>query len=146
MRHYFSEGGSPEEYLDGYRNQLTYINRRLQTTIDEILDNSSDNPPVIILQADHGPGFGLDWDSMPASNLKERFSIFNAYYLPRLDRDPIYDEITPVNTFRVLLNQYFGADLPLLPARSYFSPIDRPFDFSEVTNPDTLPGSPGEPR
>ncbi len=145
--HYYNEGGTPAEYLQGYRNQLSYLDRRLRTMITKLLDTAGkEDPPIIILQADHGPGLHLDWDWMPATDLKERMSILNAYYFPYLKDNPLYPEITPVNTFRILFNKYFGTNYPLLPDRNYFSIINRPYHFFEVTNPDSLPPYPGDMR
>jgi hypothetical protein len=58
--------------------------------------------------------------------------ILNAYYLPEGGGQEIYPEISPVNTFRVVFNRYFGGDLPLLEDRSYFSPVEHIFRFEEV--------------
>lgn len=136
--HYYDEGGTPAEYCEGYRNQLSHLNRRLQMMIEKILERAGDDPPIIILQADHGPGLHLDWDAVPTADLHERMSILNAYYFPHLENNPLYPEITPVNSFRILFNEYFGAAYPLLPDRDYFSTIDRPFQFFEVTALDSL--------
>ncbi len=38
-----------------------------------------------------------------------------------------------MNTFRVVLSHYFGADLEPLPNESYFSVWSRPYDFLNVT-------------
>ena len=64
--------------------------------------------------------------------VEDRMKILNAYYLPEGGGEEIYSEISPVNTFRVVLNMYFGGNLPLLEDRSYFSPVDRLFRFEEV--------------
>jgi len=55
--------------------------------------------------------------------IKERFSILNAYYLPNGGHDLLYDSITPVNTFRVIFNHYFGKDYGLLKDRSFYRNI-----------------------
>ena len=44
------------EFRDGYLDQLTYINHEILAAVDGILANSN-NPPIIILQGDHGPEF-----------------------------------------------------------------------------------------
>ncbi len=112
--------GSLDEYLSGYPAQVQFVNRRLEQVVEALLENS-DQPPVIILQGDHGPGSRLDWDSPAQTCLWERTSILNAYYLPGAGADLLYPSISPVNSFRVVLNVYFGADLPLLPDSTYFS-------------------------
>ena len=124
---------SPDEYTDKYSAQLQYTNKMVLSTLDTILRESK-VPPIIIIQGDHGPGAHLDWNSVEKSNLPERFGILNAYYFPDQDYSRIPADITPVNSFRVVLDQYFDADLPLLPNRNYFSTWKHPFDFIEVTD------------
>lgn len=50
----------------------------------------------------------------------------------------IPDDISLVNLYRTILNHYFDAQLPLLPARQYTSPFDWPYDFSAVQLADNL--------
>ena len=121
-----------DEYVQGYRDQLVFTNRKLQSTLADILSQSKE-PPIIILQADHGPGSMLDWEDPYSTDLRERLSILNAYYLPDEGSADLYDDITPVNTFRVILDRYFGTDYGLLPDKSYFSTWSRPYAFIDVT-------------
>jgi len=137
----FTNIAGRQEYVEGYRNQLIFTTTLLQATIDEILSRSAEQP-IIILQADHGPGSMLDWRSAQNSNLPERMAIFNAYYFPDQSCEALYPGITPVNTFRVILNRYFGADYEILEDKNYFSILDRPYLFIDVT--DEL--SSGSPR
>jgi hypothetical protein len=53
--------------------------------------------------------------------------------LKRIDRRALYDTITPVNSFRVLLTRLFGAKYARLPDRSFYSTASHPFDFTDVT-------------
>jgi hypothetical protein len=69
---------------------------------------------------------------MEEPGLHERLGILNAYLLPGIDPALIYPTITPVNSFRLVVNQYFGADLPLLPDRSFYSTWDQPYRFTEA--------------
>ena len=131
--HFIRDGGTLEEYMNGYKNQIQYISQLLLKTIKEILAVNKDNPPVIILQADHGPGSRLDWRKCENSDLRERFSILNAYYLPDADTSVLYPSITPINTYRIILNEYFKTEYPLLEDRSFYSCWKRPFEFVEVT-------------
>ena len=99
--------------------------------MQEILDKS--RPSIIILQADHGPGSLLNWESGAQTNVRERFSIFNAYYFPK-PVDVLYKEITPVNTFRIILNCFFGMKYQLLEEKCYYTTWERPYDFKDVTD------------
>jgi hypothetical protein len=111
--------GTSAEYDRLYAGQLQFANGRLEEVIDAIL-NSSKEPPIIILQADHGPGILTDFNSIEDTCLPGRFSQFSAYYLPGLDPSKIPDDITPVNLFRVIFNEYFGTTLPLLKNANYW--------------------------
>lgn len=121
-----------EEYVTGYREQLIFINSKIEWMVDGILSRSP-RPVVIILQADTGPGSLLDYEDPDNTYLKERFSILNAYYLPDGDQAGLYESMSPVNSFRVVLNQYFGTNHELLEDRSYFAPYGRPFMPTDVT-------------
>ncbi len=109
-----------EAYIPGYPDQVAYINSRLLEAVDVIL-GSSETPPIIILQGDHG-GFETKADF-------RRLHILNAYYLPG-GAEPLYPAITPVNTFRLIFDEYFGEDLGLLPDVSYYSTSDKNYQFS----------------
>ena len=123
-----------EGYREGYRAQLRFLNKRLEQIVDQIISRS-EQPPVIILQGDHGPSSLLDdkLSNPDPENLRERMRIFNAYFFPNVDDGTLYDEITPVNTFRVLLNQYFDANFELAGDVSYFSTWEEPYTFIDVT-------------
>jgi hypothetical protein len=125
--------GSTAEYLTGYRDQLIYTNQLVLEMLNAILAQSPE-PPVIILQGDHGPGAYLEWTSLENTCWNERMSVLNAYYLPGVDDPGLYPAITPVNTFRVVLNAYFGAKIPLLEDRSFASTDARPYRFQDVTS------------
>lgn len=124
--------GSSNEYRQKYLEQLTYGNKKILETLDAILANSK-TPPIIILQSDHGPGAFLDWESIENTCLKERVSILNAYYLPEGGKSKLYPEITPVNTFRLIFDTFFGTDFGQLENRSYYSPWRYPYQFTDVT-------------
>jgi len=59
--------------------------------------------------------------------------ILNAYYLPAARELP-YASISPVNSFRLILNNYFHTAYPLLEDRSWFSSYNAPYDFQEIRN------------
>lgn len=125
--------GTLEEYLQRYPDEIVYVNILLKKTVDDIL-NRSPTPPIIILQADHGSGALLYFEAPEKSCLRERFSIFNAYYLPGENAPRLYDSITPVNSFRLIFDAYFGANLGLLEDKNYFSAWDYFCTFTDVTD------------
>jgi len=124
--------GSPQAYIEGYRNQLTYINQLVRQAIKDILLRS-DTSPVIIIQSDHGPGAYLVWNSLKETNIKERLTILNAYYFPDGYGGLLYPSITPVNSFRLVFNRLFDTKFDLLEDQSYFTDHIRPFEFNLVT-------------
>ena len=107
-----------EESWIGYRDQLLYVNSRILEAIDVILENS-DDPPLILLQSDHGPATGLDWTDPRDPYLSDRSSILSAYLLPDFCRESLYPEISPVNSFRVLFICAFESSLNLIPDLTY---------------------------
>ncbi len=129
--------GTVQEYIEGYHDQLAYLNTQVEKMVGEILDTSA-TPPIIIIQGDHGPGALLDYESPKDSCIKERVSILNAYYLPE-GTERLYPTISPVNSFRVIFNAYFGANFPMLEDRTYIFPFGRPYDFTLVTSKDITP-------
>jgi hypothetical protein len=122
-----------ETYLHDYPREVTYLNQKLQETVSWILDNSS-QPPIIIIEGDHGSRAYLNFTSASDSCIRERFGILNAYYLPDNGSEHLYDSITPVNSFRVILDTYFGTNLGLLEDTSYFATTIHPYEFIDVTS------------
>lgn len=120
-----------DQYIRDYIDQLVYINKQIKVTLEGILSHSK-NPPIIILAADHGPRSMLVWQDPDKTYMKECMSILNAYYLPKRGKSHLYDEITPVNTFRIILNNYFGTDYKILKDESYFSTEKYCYKFYNV--------------
>jgi hypothetical protein len=130
---YLTKLGKREEYISRYKAQITYINQLVLDTIDEILE-TSENPPIIILQGDHGPGAYFDWESLSNTYLPERFAILNAYYFPDKNYENLYPSISPVNSFRVVIGQYLMTEIDFLDDLSFFSTFDNPYRFEDVTD------------
>ena len=130
---YYIREHSQKNYIAGYRRQIQYVNTLVLETIDAILTRST-TPPIIILQGDHGPGAHLHWGSLEQTIPAERFGILNTYYFPDQDYALLYPSISPVNSLRVVFNQFFDVDFALLPDRHYYSPWSFPFDFVEITD------------
>ncbi len=117
----FSELGL-NEYRLGYREQVAYLNRRMEDILSKLIQHAH-TPPVIVVQGDHGPEEGSQGD---------RMRILNALYLSGRSHEELYPTISSVNTFRAVLNTVFGAELPMLSDESYYSTYGDPFDFVRV--------------
>jgi hypothetical protein len=119
----------------GYVEQLQCVNRQLLALVDRLLETSR-RPPVIILQADHGNGrfpFGRPpaLDDITEEQLTDRTDVFAAYYMPGVSPE-LYDSITPINVIPSMLRAYFGASIPRLEDRSYYSSWREPYRFTRV--------------
>jgi hypothetical protein len=107
-----------------YLDQTTYVSNRMREIVPRIIANST-TPPIIVIQSDHGP-------TIPGSP-QSRMKNLNAYYLPGV-KAPLYPTITPVNTFRIIFNTYFGQDLSLLEDVSLYSSYEEPFRYKPIPN------------
>jgi hypothetical protein len=110
--------GNPEN-IKYYRDQVHYLNSLIMEVIDEIFQKST-TEPIIFLQADHGSK--VYKETQPAAEIQCRLHlpILNAYYFPDVDAQTrLYQTISPVNSFRILLNEYFHEELELLHDGSY---------------------------
>ncbi len=133
----WADGVGPRESVDTeiqlYCDQLQYISQRTLEAIDVILSNS-ERPPIILLQADHGPGVRLAWNSPSNEGIKDRMSILSAYLFPDSCQDFLYPSITPVNSFGTLFHCTFGQQIELRDDLNYFSPRTDPYQFNDVTS------------
>ncbi len=130
-----AELGLPaKQYHTLYIEQLKFINTKLLESVDLILKNS-ETPPIIIIQGDHGPRSFADLENFGANHcFYESFSILNAYYFPNQDYEDLYNNITPVNSFRVVLNRYFGFSYEMLADQAFYTKYDDYDDSTEVTS------------
>jgi hypothetical protein len=153
----FNEDGSyptPEQRksrteAESMNIQLTYTNNFIKRVVDQLLSVPDDQKPIIIIQADEGPYTyrytrdkeKFDWTQATPEELETKFGVINAMFLPGTPAPgspQLYDSITLVNTFRLVFDQFYGQDYPLLPDRVYgaagFSHV---YDQRDVT--DLLP-------
>jgi hypothetical protein len=128
---------------ENYVNQVRFANRAILRLVDAMRADTGRPHPIIIVQSDEGPyprrydagTMRFDWRSATRDELREKFGILNAMFLPGVAPVAFHDAITPVNTYRLLFNRYFGTDLEMLPDRSLVSVGDRhPYQFIDVTD------------
>ena len=125
-------GTSREKYYEEYGKQVTYLNGKLKEVINSILVKPN-RPTIIILQGDHGLRSHIYWKNTEKANFKESLSILNTYYFYDGNYEQLYENISPVNSFRVIFNQYMGMDYELLEDKSFMSIRPKPYDFTEYT-------------
>lgn len=122
------------EERDYYLEQLKFTNSKTIELIDLIIKDKS-RTSIIILQSDHGQRIGVDWENPTNDMVVKSLNNFNAYYLPGVEKDIIYDGMTPVNTFRTIFNAYFNQEFEILEDRHFWVSSDRePYKFIEVTD------------
>ncbi|MDH4334739.1 MAG: hypothetical protein OEW24_05700 [Chloroflexota bacterium] len=132
-------------WAQNYVDQVGYANVETLAFVDSLLSLPVDQQPILVIQADEGPWpqryrqneRQFDWTNATEAELREKFGILSAFYLPGLDAENVglYPSITPVNQFRVLFNEYFGLDLPILPDRNYIFPNQgNLYEFIDVTD------------
>lgn len=97
----------------GYRGNVDFLDHQIPGILEQIIQKSK-TPPIIIVQGDHGAALKRESRSM-------RMAILNAYYVKPEARAKLYDSITPVNSFRIILDTYFGQNYPLLADESYYA-------------------------
>jgi hypothetical protein len=117
----FDENGNfrythePADPTNVYNDTITYLNKRILHLVDTLITESA-TPPIIVLQGDHAP-------HVIASGY-DKHKILDAYYFPDGKSSVLYQTITPVNTFRLILREYFGSTLPLLPDTIHVKLLD----------------------
>jgi hypothetical protein len=124
-----------------YLGQWLFVAKRINSIIDTLLEQSP-NKPIIVIQSDHGvralqhdsqsPPFIFDKNGIvyiendtnkPLNYYQACFNNFNAFYFPDSNYSDLYDTLSPVNTFRIILNHFFNGKYKLLPDESYCGPM-----------------------
>lgn len=121
-----------------FLEQLQYTNQRILELVEKLTAGPDDSDPIIIIQADEGPRPMQpvpNWREATQEQVQQKFGILNAYLFPGASTDQLYPSITPVNSFRILFNEYFGADLPLLEDRVLaFAGAPNLYDYVDITD------------
>ncbi len=131
----------------GYKSQTNCANKIMTKFYSDITKNSK-RPVVIIYQSDEGPYLPSAYfpnEKYPEKNINTSYKIhsgiLNAVYItPKTedtaDLDKQFQEgRTPVNTFRLLFNYYFGTGYKLLENTTYvYKEEKKPFVFHEITD------------
>jgi hypothetical protein len=103
--------------FDTYISQVKYANSVIRELASWIMTHGRKNS-IIIIEGDHGfRNFleGNDYYRRTPDSLRKYFlPNFSAFYFPGGNYSRLYDNMSPVNTFRIVFNQYFHQNFPLL--------------------------------
>lgn len=136
-----AEQEARRSYRRLYGDQITYATKRLRQLIDSLLSDP-DYRPVIVLQTDEGlyrseeldeEPRDFSWRTADRSELRNRYLIFNSYFLPGVSHAKLYPSITPVNSFRMIFNLYFRAGFRMLPDAQFALESRTPYRFVNIT-------------
>ena len=124
-------------------NQVTYLNRRLESLVDRLLSGPPETWPVIVIQSDEGPhpvpllqaGPDYDWTAAPPEVLREKLGTLSAILLPGSDVE-LPEDLTGVNTWRYVLNATIGTDHEPIPDPpiKVFPGEDHLYDLQDVSD------------
>jgi hypothetical protein len=134
--HHEAGGSRSQREAAAYVEQIQCLNRKVLDLVTTLL-RTSELPPVILLQGDHGSKTLLPYkdrspDRITLAAGKERLGAFGAYYLPDRGSEVFGDSVTIVNVMGNVLRFYLGADLPREPDDMYLSVHRAPFAFKRV--------------
>jgi hypothetical protein len=130
--HFARSDNNWSNYKEGYGEQVRWIAEETCRLVQRILHEST-RPVVIIIQGDHGPGLRYDWTTPDACDFNGRSGILMAIRLPNRTPDLAPEYQSPVNIYRYLFRELWGANLPFLPTHVFYSTWSRPDVFEDVT-------------
>lgn len=137
---------------DKYLGYLQFGNTQIKELVNSILKNSA-GKTVIILNSDEGEypdhiynSFSEPYDPLNFKDdsfqdmrtwadewIKLKFGILQALYMPKVEREML-SQISSVNIFRVLLNEYFGHQHEYLPDCHFALTSGKSFIYQDITH------------
>ena len=104
------------ENPQGYLNQLIYATSEISVVITNIVEN--DPNAIIILQGDTGTLTGTDISTTTIKDIYQSHSILYAVRIPDVNN---FENAIPVNTYRIIFNNYFDMNYEYLEHRIYMA-------------------------
>jgi Sulfatase len=91
-----------------FLSYLKYTNKKI-IQITEKIKSVAGNKAVVIIQSDHGFRDFKGWQNHP----EYFFTNYSAFYFPDKNYTTLYDTLSNVNTFPIILNKFFNTNIPL---------------------------------
>jgi len=114
------------ENPQGYVNQLIYATNEITVVIKNIVKN--DPNAIVIVQGDTGTLTGTDISKKTMKEIYQAHSILYAVRIPDVEDS---DYMIPVNTYRVIFNNYFNMNYDYLEYHSYL--VDNDGNVEDIT-------------
>ena len=99
----------------GYVNQLIYVTNQVSVVIKNIVKN--DPNAIIILQGDTGTFTGID--DIAKRKVKDVYQSHSILYAVRIPDVDNLESVIPVNTYRIIFNNYFNMNYEYLEQRIF---------------------------
>ncbi|MBX7257387.1 MAG: hypothetical protein K1Y02_13570 [Candidatus Hydrogenedentes bacterium] len=115
--------GLESDYREAYLDQVSYLNKRLDTVTTAIVEKSK-RPVCVLIASCRGARVSLN---AAEPSQRERFAILTASRFPQASGEGLPQDVGLVNLFRATLNKLFGTSLPLLPNEYLSPPPGEPF-------------------
>ena len=125
---------TPEAEL--YRNHLAFANSQIKDIVGYLLSGPEANRPIVIIEGDEGPLAcqSVDCVQTTPTTCASGWATCSRCTC-RASTSSCPETFSSVNTFRTVFRDYFGADLPPLPDRSFTWPDnDHIYDFEDITD------------
>lgn len=121
-------------YIDGYREKATFIESALLKQLASIPENE---PIIVIIHGDHGPGSHFDHDSYDNTCIRERMTTFLAVYsnIPDVQNEfalQASSEFNLTNIYRIVFSALSEAEIPSLPNLNTFINWYAPSEKTEI--------------
>ncbi|NCS32055.1 hypothetical protein GW793_01010 [bacterium] len=125
-----------------YTASAECANLRSEEIAHQILESTNGNA-IIIIQSDEGPNIAraemprddYTFENMSDEIIRKRTEIQYAVYLPDGDYSQFSQDMTPINTYRIILNKVLGTQFPLLKDKTFITNTQGDlikFNFNEV--------------
>ena len=101
-----------------YLGNYIFATTKLTELVERLLGSADPgSEPIIVLQSDHGAR-NIAYRGSQSGVLEDyppeySYYILNAMFLPGVDYSLLPEDLDPINTFPLILNSYFGYDIPL---------------------------------
>jgi hypothetical protein len=96
-----------------FTGYISYTNQKILSLVEHLFQRPGGSD-IVIIQSDHGLA------DMDFTRKKDAFRNYFAVYFPDHDYRLLYDSISNINTFRVILNKYLNYKFPSLKDHSVY--------------------------